>query len=77
MLYREGEVLDQSQHGDVLELEIRIAQSVAGRLFNGGVSSWLATTSRRHEGAPCRPLPYVVLWSHTAGVLGSNYLLAG
>ena len=33
MLYREGEVLDQSQHGDVLELEIRIAQSVAGRLL--------------------------------------------
>ena len=33
MLYREGEVLDQSQHGDILELEIRIAQSVAGRLL--------------------------------------------
>ena len=33
MLYREGEVLNQSQHGDVLELEIRIAQSVAGRLL--------------------------------------------
>ena len=33
MLYREGEVLDQSQHGDVLELEIRIAPSVAGRLL--------------------------------------------
>ena len=33
MLYREGEVLNQSQHGDVLELEIRIARSVAGRLL--------------------------------------------
>ena len=33
MLYREGEVLNQSQHGDVLELEIRIAPSVASRLL--------------------------------------------
>ncbi len=33
MLYREGEVLDQSQHGDVLELEIRIPLAVAGRLL--------------------------------------------
>ena len=33
MLYREGEVLNQTQHDDVLELEIRIAQSVAGRLL--------------------------------------------
>ena len=33
MLYREGEVLNQTQHGDVLELEIRVAQSVAGRLL--------------------------------------------
>ena len=33
MLYREGEVLNQSQHGDVLELEIRVPRSVAGRLL--------------------------------------------
>ena len=33
MLYREGEVLKQSQHGDVLELEIRISRSFAGRLL--------------------------------------------
>ncbi len=33
MLYREGEVLKQTQHDDVLELEIRIAQPVAGRLL--------------------------------------------
>ena len=33
MLYREGEVLSQSQNGAALELEIRIAPSVAGRLL--------------------------------------------
>jgi GTP-binding protein HflX len=33
MLYREGEVLNQSQHGDVLELEIRVPRSLAGRLL--------------------------------------------
>jgi len=33
MLYREGEVLKQSQHGDVLELEIRVSRSFAGRLL--------------------------------------------
>jgi len=33
MLYREGEVLNQSQDGDVLELEIRVPQSFAGRLL--------------------------------------------
>ncbi|MCZ6807218.1 MAG: GTPase HflX [Deltaproteobacteria bacterium] len=33
MLYREGEVLNQSQHGDVLELEIRVPLSFAGRLL--------------------------------------------
>ena len=33
MLYREGEVLNQSQEGDVLELEIRMPASLAGRLL--------------------------------------------
>ena len=33
MLYREGEVLNQSQHGDVLEVEIRVPQAVASRLL--------------------------------------------
>ena len=33
ILYREGEVLNQSQHGDVLELEIRVPRSLAGRLL--------------------------------------------
>jgi GTP-binding protein HflX len=33
MLYREGEVLNQSQDGDVLELEIRVPRSFAGRLL--------------------------------------------
>ncbi len=33
MLYREGEVLRQSQDEDVLELEIRVTQSLAGRLL--------------------------------------------
>ena len=33
MLYREGEVLGQSQDGDVLALEIRVPRSVAGRLL--------------------------------------------
>ena len=33
MLYREGEVLCQSQDGDVLELEIRLSRSLAGRLL--------------------------------------------
>lgn len=33
MLYREGEVLGQSQDGDVLELEIRLSPSLAGRLL--------------------------------------------
>ena len=32
MLYREGEVLNQTEHGDVLELEIRVPLSFAGRL---------------------------------------------
>ena len=32
-LYREGEVLSQSQDGDVLELEVRVPQSLAGRLL--------------------------------------------
>jgi len=33
MLYREGEVLNQTQDGDVLELEIRVPRSFAGRLL--------------------------------------------
>ena len=33
MLYREGEVLSQSQDEDVLELEIRVPRSLAGRLL--------------------------------------------
>ena len=33
MLYREGEVLNQSQHDEVLELEIRVPRSLAGRLL--------------------------------------------
>ena len=33
MLYREGEVISQSQDGDVLELEVRVPQSLAGRLL--------------------------------------------
>jgi GTP-binding protein HflX len=33
MLYRDGEVLSQSQDGDSLTLEIRIPQSLAGRLL--------------------------------------------
>ena len=33
MLYRESEVLSQSQDGATLELEIRIAPAVAGRLL--------------------------------------------
>jgi len=33
MLYREGEVLNQSQDDDVLELEIRVPRSFAGRLL--------------------------------------------
>ena len=33
MLYREGEVLSQSQDGDVIELEIRVPQPMAGRLL--------------------------------------------
>ena len=33
MLYREGEVLSQSQHGEILELEIRVPQSLVGRLL--------------------------------------------
>ena len=33
MLYREGEVLSQSQDGNVLVLEIRVPQSLAGRLL--------------------------------------------
>jgi GTP-binding protein HflX len=37
MLYREGEVLGQSQDEDVIELEIRVSQALAGRL-------------RQHEG---------------------------
>ena len=45
MLYREGEVLNQSQDGDVLELEIRIPRSLAGRLLQQqGV-----TLARDHE----------------------------
>ena len=45
MLYREGEVLNQSQHGDVLELEIRVPRSVASRLLQqGGVE-----LARDHE----------------------------
>lgn len=33
MLYREGEVLGQSQDGDVIELEVRVPGPVAGRLL--------------------------------------------
>jgi 50S ribosomal subunit-associated GTPase HflX len=33
MLYREGEVLSQSSDGAFIEVEIRVAQSVAGRLL--------------------------------------------
>ena len=33
LLYREGEVLSQSQDGDVLELEIRVPAPLAGRLL--------------------------------------------
>ena len=33
MLYREGEVLRQSQDGDVIELEVRLPRPVAGRLL--------------------------------------------
>ena len=45
MLYREGEVLNQSQHGDVVEVEIRVPRSLAGRLLQQqGV-----TLARDHE----------------------------
>ena len=76
MLYREGEVISQSQDGDVLELEVRVPQSLAGRLLQLPSVELARTTGRRHEGTNLGSGGAPAL-SHTAEQLGSNYILAG